>query len=134
MMLDPIRTCDDDPPIDAGHELIQFMTDWGALAGRRDALTLDRMLPDDLIITRFDGKILTKADYLDALRALPADFRLTDYGQTTQIFDRTAIVRAAYKLEMRGEIHLRYTATFIKRREKWEVVALHSSVATKEIS
>ena len=129
MMLDPLDAYENETTNDAGRELIRFMNDWGNISGRRDTAALDRMLPDDLVLTMFDGRVLTKAEYLDGLKNIPADFTITDYDQTAQIFDHTAIVRAAYKLEMDDrEMHLRYTATFIKRADNWNVVALHSSV------
>jgi hypothetical protein len=109
-------------------ELIRFMTDWGNLSGRRDTAGLAQILPDDLIQTRHDGRVLTKTEYLEGLKNFPADFCITDYDQQAQIFDQTAIVRATYKLEMNGNaMHLRYTATFIKRAGKWQPIALHSS-------
>ena len=110
-------------------ELIRFMNEWGTLLGLRDAAALARILPDDLILTTFDGLILNKAEYLDSVKNIPDTLRLTDYDQQAQIFDQTAILRAACKLEIEAQIiNLCYTATFVKRAEKWDVVAMHSSV------
>jgi hypothetical protein len=130
MMLDPLDAYEDIElmPQNTGQELIKFMNDWGNISGRRDTEKLDEMLSGDLVVTMFDGRVLTKTEYLDSLKSLPADFRLTDYDQTAQIFDHTAIVRAACRFETGGrEMHLRYTATFIKRDGKWDIVAFHSS-------
>jgi hypothetical protein len=131
MIIDSIKTEFENLTItdNTEEELIRFMTDWGNHSGRRDTATLAEMLPDDLIQTMHDGRVLTKAQYLDGLKNLPADFRITGYDQQAQIFDQTAIVRARYELEMSENImHQRYTATFIKRGGKWNVVALHSNL------
>jgi hypothetical protein len=130
MIIDSIKTEFENLTItdNTEEELIRFMTDWGHHSGRRDTAILDAMLPDDLIQTTPDGTLLTKAQYLDGLENFPADFRITDYDQQVQIFDAAAIVRAASKLETNENVtRLRYTATFIKRGGKWNVVALHSS-------
>jgi len=130
MMIDSVNSDDENIILadNPGQELIRFMTDWGNISGRRDAAALDSMLPDELIITMADSTVMTKAEYLDGFKNIPADFTVTDYDQKAQIFDHAAIVRARYVLEMNGsETHLRYTATFIKRNGKWDVVALHSS-------
>ncbi|SRR5215204_2382573 len=132
MMLDPIKTEFENVSITSTteQELIRFMTDWGNLSGKRDVAALVRILSDDLIQTTFDGRVLTKTEYLEGLVNIPEDFRITDYDQTAQIFDQTAIVRAAYKLEMSAQVmNLRYTATFINRAGNWDVIALHSSLS-----
>ena len=129
-MIDSVNSDEDNAILinTPGQELIRFMTDWGDLSGQRDAAALNEMLPDELIITTADSTVLTKAEYLDGFKNIPADFTVTDYDQRAQIFDHAAIVRARCVLETNGsETHLRYTATFIKRGGKWDVVGLHSS-------
>lgn len=116
-----------------GRKLIQFMTDWGNASGKRDTAALDRMLPDSLILTHFDGRVQRKAEYLDAIKKMPADFTIKDYDQEVDIYDNTAIVRARYVMTMGGnEMQLRYTTTFIKRKGRWETVAFHSSPLEKK--
>jgi hypothetical protein len=135
MMLDSI-----DPDFEAltlpattEQELLRFMHDWHKLSEKRDAARLDRMLPEDLVITTSDGRVLTKREFLDNLKNMPDDFRLRDHEKTVQIFDHTAIVRAGYVLEMNGTSkNLRYTATFIKRGGRWEVVSLQSSLLVND--
>ena len=112
-------------------QLMRFMTDWNRRSENRDIAALDRMLPEDLVITASDGRVLDKQQFLDTIANMPEDFHLTEHKQTVQIFDHTAIVRAGYVLEIAGSVkHLRYTATFIKREGRWEVVSLQSSLLT----
>lgn len=118
-------------PETTARELMRFMTDWNRLSEKRDTAALDAMLPEDLIITASDGRVLDKRQFLDTIRKMPEDFHLTEHKQTVQIFEHTAIVRAGYEIEIAGNLKkLRYTATFIKRDGRWEVVSLQSSLLT----
>ena len=129
MMLDTIDAVEEYQPADTGQELIRFMNEWCEISARRDIAALNRMLAGDLVITTFDGRVLTKREYLDTIESMPADFRLTASEQKAQILADTGIVRAIFRVEIGGkEIHLRTTATFVKRVEKWVVVAVHSNV------
>lgn len=49
-------------------KIIQFMTDWANLSNRHDIAALDKMLPADLVITFQDGEVLTKDEYIAALK------------------------------------------------------------------
>lgn len=112
-------------------ELIRFMNDWHKHSEKRNLVALDRMLPEDLVITTSDGRVLSKREFLETIKNMPEDFRLKDHEKEVQIFDHTAIVRAGYVLEMGGNArNLRYTATFINRGGRWEVVSLQSSLLT----
>lgn len=130
MMLDSIDAYDDYQPLNATYELIQFMNDWCEISARRDVAALDAMLADDLVCTTSDGRVLTKSEYLAVIGSLPADFRITAFDQTAQILADTGIVRAIYRVQYADHeaIHVRTTATFIKRAGKWTVVAVHSNV------
>lgn len=119
-------------PNSTEQRLIQFMTDWGNISGSRDSETLAEMLPDDLVLTMADGSFLTKAQYLDGFRMIPADFTITDFDQTATIYNETAIVTARYIFAIGGNVTpMRYTTTFIKREGRWQPVAFHSCPVAK---
>ncbi|MBS1793873.1 MAG: nuclear transport factor 2 family protein [Acidobacteria bacterium] len=110
------------------YELIRFMSDWGHLSGRRDTTALELMLPDDLVVTTAEGAVFDKERYLDNFRTIAEDFTIVNYDQQAQLFGAAAVVRARYLLTAGGrESRLCYTATFVRRFERWEIVALHSS-------
>jgi ketosteroid isomerase-like protein len=109
-------------------KLIQYMTDWANLSNKHDTAALDKMLPDDLVITFQDGEVLTKAEYIAALKKSSPDFTIADYEQKVDLYDKTAIVRARYVVTVKeAKVELRYTVTFLKRKGRWEAVAFHSS-------
>lgn len=115
-------------------KLVQYMTDWANLSNKKDFAALDKMLPDDLVITFQDGEVLTKDEYIAALKKNPGDFTITDYDQKVDLFGKTAIVRARYVVAVGADVKLdfRYTTTFIKRKGRWEPIAFHSSPLAKK--
>jgi ketosteroid isomerase-like protein len=115
-------------------KLIQYMTDWANLSNKKDFAALDKMLPDDLVITFQDGEVLTKDEYIAALKKNSGDFTITDYDQKVDLFGKTAIVRARYVVAVGADVKLefRYTTTFIKRKGRWEPIAFHSSPLVKK--
>jgi ketosteroid isomerase-like protein len=115
--------------------LVQYMTDWANLSNKKDAAALDKMLPDDLVITFQDGEVLTKTEYIATLKKNPGDFTITDYDQKVDLFnDKVAVIRARYVVAVGADVKLefRYTVTFLKRKGRWEPVAFHSSPLVKK--
>lgn len=114
-------------------KLIQYMTDWANLSNKHDTAALDKMLPDDLVITFQDGEVLIKDEYIAALKKNPPDFTIADYDQKVDLYDKTAIVRARYVVTVKEvKVEFRYTVTFLKRKGRWEPVAFHSSPLVKK--
>jgi ketosteroid isomerase-like protein len=119
----------------AAQKIIQYMTDWANLSNKKDFDALDKMLPDDLVITFQDGEVLTKAEYIAALKKNPGDFTITDYDQKVDLFNnKTAVTRARYVVAVGPDVKIefRYTVTFLKRKGRWEPVAFHSSPLVKK--
>lgn len=115
-------------------KMVQFMTDWANLSNKKDFAALDKMLPADLVITFQDGEVLTKDEYIASLKTNPGDFTITDYDQKVDLYGKTAIVRARYVVAVGADVKVefRYTVTFLKRKERWEPVAFHSSPLVKQ--
>ncbi|HEY0429228.1 MAG TPA: nuclear transport factor 2 family protein [Pyrinomonadaceae bacterium] len=115
-------------------KIIQFMTDWDNFSNKHDFDALDKMLPDDLILTFQDGEVVTKDEYIAALKKNPADFTITDYDQKVDLYGKTAITRARYVVAVGPDVKIefRYTVTFLKRKGQWQPVAFHSSPLVKK--
>ena len=109
-------------------QLIQFMTDWGDLSGRRDIVAIERMLPGDITLSMPDGKFLTKAQYLEGFKNIPADFTLKDSDQQARVFGNAAVITVRYVVTAGGKAHtFRYTTTFVKRQGRWQPVAFQGT-------
>ena len=114
-------------------QLIQFMTDWGDLSGRRDVAAIERMLPDDITLSMPDGSFLTKTQYLEGFKNIPGDFTLKDSDQQARVFGNAAVVTARYVVTAGGNVEtFRYTTTFIKRQGRWQPVAFQGSRLAKQ--
>ncbi|HEX8248491.1 MAG TPA: nuclear transport factor 2 family protein [Pyrinomonadaceae bacterium] len=115
-------------------KLVQYMTDWANLSNRKDADALDKMLPADLVITFQDGEVLTKDEYIAAFKKNAGDFTITYHDQKVDLYDKTAILRARYVVKVGADItvEFRNTATFLKRKGRWEPIAFHSSPLVKK--
>ncbi|HEY4282401.1 MAG TPA: nuclear transport factor 2 family protein [Chthoniobacterales bacterium] len=117
-----------------GAELTQLLKDFLAGASRNDIALHERFWADDVIYTSSSGKRRGKADILSDVRkesATPAtnektvfsaeEIRIQQYGDTAIVaFRLVGTTTKAGKTET-----LRYlnTGTFLKRNDKWQVVA-----------
>jgi hypothetical protein len=118
----------------AAQKVVQYMTDWMTLSNKREIAALDKMLPADLVMTFQDGEVQTKDEYIAALKKNPGDFTIRDFDRKVDLYgDDVAVIRARYDVTV-GEIkaEFRYTATFLKRKGRWEPVAFHSSPWVKK--
>lgn len=116
-------------------KLIRYMTDWANLSNKHDIAALDKMLPADLVMTFQDGEVLTKDEYIAALKKNPGDFTITYDDQKVDLFnDKTAVFRARYVVSVGADItvEFRNTITFLKRKGRWEPIAFHSSPLVKK--
>ena len=115
-------------------KVIQFMTDWANLSNKHETAALDKMLPADLVLTFQDGEVQTKDEYIAAVRNNPADFIIKDYDQKVDLFrDDLAVTRARYEVAVGDQkLEFRYTATFLKRKGRWQPIAFHSSPLVKK--
>ncbi|HEX8736565.1 MAG TPA: nuclear transport factor 2 family protein [Pyrinomonadaceae bacterium] len=115
-------------------KIIQFMTDWENLSNKHDFAALDKMLPADLVITFQDGEVLIKDEYIASLKKNPDDFTIKDFDRKVDLYNNdVAIIRARYEVTAgEAKAEFRYTATFLKRKGRWEPIAFHSSPLIKK--
>lgn len=115
-------------------KLIQYMNDWANLSNKYDTDALDKMLPDDLVTTFQDGRVVIKHEYISALKKNPPDFNITYHDQKVDLYDKTAILRARYVVKVGADVtvEFRNTVTFLKRKGRWEPIAFHSSPLVKK--
>lgn len=115
-------------------KVVQYMFDWANFSNKKDAAALERLLPDDLVITFQDGEVLTKTEYIAQFKANRSDYKITYLEQKVDLFnDDVAVLRAIYLVEIgEASIQFRTTVTFLKRKKQWQAVAFHSSPLIKK--
>jgi hypothetical protein len=96
---------------------------------RKDAKGLSPLFEDSLIFVDYDGKLLTKADYLARVRVNSTHMQqIVSEGMNVQLFGATAIVVGTYRVKgvenvkpysRRG----RFTDTWVVKDGNWICVA-----------
>jgi ketosteroid isomerase-like protein len=102
---------------------------------RGDKATFDRIVADDFTGTDESAKVRSKAQERELIQAPPASIKtsLTNQDVRVRVYGDTAIVtgRIVVKTQLSGQPEIsfqsRFTDTFLKRQERWQVVARHYS-------
>jgi ketosteroid isomerase-like protein len=102
---------------------------------RGDKATFDRIVADSFTGTDESAIVRTKAQERELIQAPPASIKtsLTNKDVQVRIYDDTAIVtgRIVVKTQLSGQAEIsfqsRFTDTFLRRQERWQVVARHYS-------
>lgn len=124
-------------------ELKKLLTDFLAAASHTppsaaDKQTFDRFFADDVIYTRSAGVTITKADIMKSFdEPPPKDPRQGAYTAedvTVRQYGTTAIVafKLVQKMDDSETNTFRNTGTFIRRNNRWQVVAWQATRIPKE--
>ena len=115
--------------------LSRLEDEWLGLYLRGDKATFDRIVADDFTGTDESAKVRNKAQERELIQAPPASIKtsLTNEDVRVRIYGDAAIVtgRIVVKPQLSGQAEIsfqsRFTDTFLKRQERWQVVARHYS-------
>jgi hypothetical protein len=117
-------------------ELMQLERDIGKANVSRDYAFFDRVEADEFIFTDSGGSVTTKKEDLESVKA-PAnpDSKLLSYdvdGLKVMLYSKTAVVwgRSTLKGINKGQEwtgQSRFTDVFVRRDNRWQIVAGHSS-------
>lgn len=119
-------------------KLIALENAWNLAQLHHDAGAVEQLLPDTFVYTDYDGTVMNKAKFL-------ADMRDPNYRATLitnedmQVFpyQNAAIVIGSYhsKGSYKGKAfdhHGRFTDTWVYQGGKWQCVATHTNLISKE--
>lgn len=109
--------------------------EWLGSYFRGDRTTFDRIVADDFTGTDESGKVRNKAQERELIQAPPASIKtsLTNEDVRVRIYGDAAIVtgRIVVKTQLSGQPEIsfqsRFTDTFLKRHQHWQVAARHYS-------
>ncbi|MBX3243729.1 MAG: nuclear transport factor 2 family protein [Acidobacteria bacterium] len=115
-------------------EVMKAIAKWADAVRSRDMKALDALFADELFITTFDGKTRGKKEELEVLKPNPnvrtvsvenEDVRVKLYGETAVV---TALTKMQFVIsEKETPVAMRYTAVFVKRDGRWQMVALQTA-------
>ena len=123
----------------AAKEIFSTIAKWADAVRDRDTKALDKIFEADLIITTFDGKTRGKAEELEILKP-GGDMKTVSVANEdikVRIFDKTALVTALTRMrfiigEKTTEAAFRYTAVFLKKDGRWQIIALQTARAPQQ--
>ena len=126
----------------SARQISSLLNEFLDAAGRGDRAVFDRFFADDVLYTRSAGMTVDKAEIMKNIDRRSEDAVKNDYSAddlTLHDYGDTAIVN--FRLQARSEkdgktklAHYRNTATFLKRRGQWQVVAWQSTKVPEDSS
>jgi ketosteroid isomerase-like protein len=93
-------------PEDDRRTVAALDTEFQAAVKEHDTATIDRIQHADMVLVLGDGRVLTKADHLQAAREKKIQYEIQDEDpgtQTVRVHGDTAIVTARLRLKGRNE-------------------------------
>ncbi len=117
-------------------EVFATIVKWADAVRDRDMKVLGELFADDLIVTSHDGKTRGKKEELEVLRPDPNVKTLSvandDIG--VRVFGEVAVVTALTRMQFviggkEVPVAMRYTAVFVKKDGRWQIVALQTARA-----
>jgi ketosteroid isomerase-like protein len=109
-------------------EVKKLMQEWMESYGKRDTAFLERYLSDDYVSTFPDGTVLDKKGEIESVKSgavafteIPSEMKVRIYGEAAVITGRSTIKAKVKGQDVSGEY--RFTHMWIKRSDRWEVVA-----------
>ncbi len=110
-------------------KIIALENAWNQAEERKDAKALDALLDNSLLYTDYDGKLMTKADFLSSVKALSLhpEQQVTE-SMSAQVYGDSAVVTGVYRVKgtEKGKSYLRrgrFTDTWVNRNGNWFCVA-----------
>src|SRR5262245_27089173 len=113
-------------------EVVKVMGEIIEAFGRTDIAALDRLFADDSIVTQSFG-IQSKAQLMDALKSGRVKYSSSsDKDLSVKVYGDTAVTTGVWTLKGRNPsreftIYARYTATLVKQKGQWRLVAAQLS-------
>lgn len=119
------------PAVSAEQSLLAAERQWSEAFKNRDRQTLDLMIDADFVFTDEEGKVYDKAKYIQEITSMQVEsYKLDDLA--ARVSGTTGIVTGLWsgKMTIAGKdasSAVRFTDTFVKRVNRWVVLASHES-------
>jgi ketosteroid isomerase-like protein len=117
----------------AEREVIKANEEFDKAIVLRDAAAYERILADDFVFTSFDGTVTNKAQEVAKVKSGDLKFESGKSDDIKiKIYGKTAVLTGRFtaKGNRNGKDFTfteRYTAVFVKRKGRWQMVAEHAS-------
>jgi hypothetical protein len=133
------KNMDEKPDHVATRELRELSDRWLNAVVRRDRRVFEDLLDDDVIVTNSDGNVLSKAEEINNKTALIHHVGFNNSVDEVRIYQQTAVMTGTFtrRYDFRGIggpvgwSPQRYTFVWIKRGERWKIVAAQYTAVTE---
>ncbi len=123
----------------SGKEIFAAIADWADAVRNRDAKALDKIFETDVIITSFDGTTRGKIEEMEILKpnGMMKMVSISNDDIKVRMFDKMAVVTALTRMnfvvgDKESSSSFRYTAVFIKKDGRWQIIALQTARAPQQ--
>ena len=125
-------TAKPEPNNSAEQTVLKLTQEWLDAEDRTDRAALNRIIADDFLGTGPRGTTLSKTDVIPGEGSGGHGLAITGLDIKVRVFGDTAIAtgRGVPKVQDRPE--LRFTVVFVKRADRWQMVAGHLSMVPQE--
>lgn len=121
-----------------GREVFATIAKWADAVKNRNAKELDSLFEENLIITTADGQTRGKKEELEILKPNPEmrTVSVKNDDVKVRIFGQTAVATGLNRMHFVNagkdvRIAFRYTAVFVNKDGRWQLVALHTAPFTQ---
>jgi len=124
----------DETPAQIRAALTQLEKEWAAAIAKRDVKKLDEIIADEWVQISPEGKVQTKKDLLDTLKAAGpqageapelSDIKVLTFGNSAQVWGRVKEASAVPGQERSG--HYIFGDLFVRRKGGWQAIYSHTT-------
>lgn len=112
--------------------VLELTHEWIAADERADRAALDRIIADDFMGTGPRGTIVFKEDVIPMEGSRGGGLSITAQEVKARVFGDSALVTGRGVRKNREQGDLRFTLVFVKRQDRWQMVAGHLSRMPRE--
>ena len=112
----------------AEQAVLKLTQEWLDAENGTDRAALNRILADDFLGTGPMGTTVSKTDVIPQEGSEGHGLAITGHDLKVRVFGDTAIVTGRGVPKVQGRPELRMTVVFVKRADRWQMVAGHLSI------
>ena len=125
-------TAKPEPNNSAEQTVLKLTQEWLDAEDRVDRAALNRIIADDFLGTGPMGTTLSKTDVIPQEGSGGHGLAITGQDIKVRVFGDTAIVTGRGLSKVKDRPELRFTVVFVKRADRWQMVAGHLSAVPQE--
>jgi len=107
--------------------VLKLTQEWLEAEAQVDRAALNRIIADDFLGTGPMGTMVSKTDVIPAEGSAGHGLAISGQDIKVRVFGDTAIVTGRGVPKAQGQPELRITVVFVKRADRWQMVAGHLS-------